>query len=126
MLLGLFVILACQLAGDILVKLTNVPLPGAVVGIAILVCILTIKARFPANQKIKTEGVIEQTGDTLVRHMSLFFIPAAVGITEHFKLLKGEALPVFGILVISTAIILGITALLFSRLMKMNTRLDSK
>ena len=41
--MGLLVLLACQLAGECVVRLLGVPLPGPVAGMVILLVVLTLR-----------------------------------------------------------------------------------
>ena len=59
-------------------------------------------------------GAPEFLGDTslgLLKHLSLLFVPAGVGMMLHFSRIGSEWLPIVCALVVSTAATLAITAL---------------
>lgn len=102
---GLLALLACQLAGTVLVRLAGLPLPGPVVGMALLLVVLWGRGAVPRP--------VGEVAGVLLRHLSLLFVPAGVGILAHAGLLRAEALPLVAGLVGSTLLTLGVTALVF-------------
>lgn len=102
------VLLACQLAGEVLARLAGLPIPGPVVGMLLLFVGLLIRGGVP-------EG-LERVGNTLLSHLSLLFIPAGVGVMVHLKLLAGEWLPIAVTVVASTALTIAVTGWVMQRL----------
>ncbi|WP_417583188.1 CidA/LrgA family protein [Pelagibacterium sp.] len=90
MLLGLFVLLCCQLAGDILARAFSLPIPGPVIGIVLLVMLLYIRQGTGRAKKPDEDAPIEQASDNLLRWLGLFFVPAGVGISQHFELVAAN------------------------------------
>ena len=72
MLVGLIWLLACQLVGEVMVRLTDAPIPGAVVGMVLLFVVLRWR-RTPDS------APVIRAGDYLLSHLQLFFVPAGVG-----------------------------------------------
>lgn len=110
MLNALTLILCCQLAGELLVTATGLPVPGPVCGMALLFGGLVLRGGIPAE--------IGAVADTLLGNLSLLFIPAGVGVMLHLGLLKDEAVPISLALVGSTLLTIAVTGLLmqwFSR-----------
>lgn len=105
---SLALILLCQLAGEVLVRLTHLPVPGPVIGMGLLFVGLVIRGGAPAK--------LEGTADTLLSHLSLLFVPAGVGIMLHLDLIMEQWLPILAALVVSTALTIGVTAWLMQRL----------
>jgi putative effector of murein hydrolase LrgA (UPF0299 family) len=100
--LGFFIILlACQLAGEVLVIATGLPLPGPVVGMAVLFAGLLLGG-IPKG--------LDQMADALLSHLSLLFVPAGVGVMLHARLIGAELLPIAGSVIISTMITIVVTA----------------
>ncbi|HLO75144.1 MAG TPA: CidA/LrgA family protein [Magnetospirillum sp.] len=97
------VLLACQLAGEVIARLSGIPIPGPVVGMVLLFIGLLIRRGVP-------EG-LEKVGNTLLSHLSLLFIPAGVGIMVHLRLIASEWLPITVALVVSTVLTLAVTGL---------------
>lgn len=101
-LLGL---LGCQLAGEVICRLTGLPVPGPVLGLVLMVIFLLIRRSVPAS--------VETAAQTLLSHLSLLFVPAGVGIVSHLHRVRDEWLPLSVALVLSTAITIAVTALTF-------------
>lgn len=99
----LALILACQLMGETIKVATDIPVPGPVVGMAILFTGLLIKRGLPAG--------LEQAGGGLLRHLALLFVPAGVGVMLHVPRLADEWWPVLLAIVPGTLIAIAITAL---------------
>ena len=102
MLAFLTLLLCCQLAGELLVALTGLPLPGPVVGMALLFSGLLIRGEVP-------NGLQDLAGG-LLQHLSLLFVPAGVGVMLHLSLISDEWLAISLSLVLSTAITVAVTA----------------
>ncbi len=100
------VLIVCQLAGETLVALTHLPIPGPVCGMALLFGVLVWNGRVPDG--------LGKTADALLYNLSLLFVPAGAGVMLHFKLLEGEWLPLGAALVVSTLLTIGVTALLMA------------
>lgn len=77
MIAGLLVLVLFQLAGELLVAALALPVPGAVVGMLLLLLSLRWLAPvWPARWLTATE----QASTGLINNLSLFFLPAGVGI----------------------------------------------
>jgi putative effector of murein hydrolase LrgA (UPF0299 family) len=99
-------LLACQLAGEAFVRWLGVPFPGPVLGMVLLVGgLLLFKTATP---------VLEETADTLLRNLSLLFVPAAVGVIQHGAVLKAHGTAIVLALLLSTIATLAVTALVFA------------
>ncbi|NYT25019.1 CidA/LrgA family protein [Alcaligenaceae bacterium] len=92
---GLIKILAFQIAGEAIVFMLSIPVPGAVAGMALLFLYLVARGR-------EDEGLDKFT-TAFLRHLSLFFIPAAVGIMAHLERIGEEWLAIAAALGVSTA-----------------------
>jgi holin-like protein len=108
MLAALATLLVCQLAGEVIVRALAMPLPGPVVGMALLFFVML--ARAPIAKEIGA------TADTLLKHLSLLFVPAGVGVVQHLSLLGHEGLRLILVVVLATVITLVVTALTFEYL----------
>lgn len=107
---ALATLLVYQLVGEALVRALVVPVPGPVVGMALL--LLTLVAR-PA-----WASALKPTTQTLLQHLSLLFVPAGVGVMLHLQRLGNEALAIGVALVVSTWVGLASAALTMAWLMK--------
>ncbi|WP_319530085.1 CidA/LrgA family protein [uncultured Cohaesibacter sp.] len=104
MLFHLCVILLCQLAGESLVVLLSLPIPGPVVGMALLFVGLVFHGTVPHG--------LSKVTDALLSNMSLLFVPVGSGILVHVALLKREIVPIAVALVISTLVAIAVTGVL--------------
>lgn len=96
------ILLLFQLAGEISVVLLDLPIPGPVVGMFLLLAALLLRKRAVLS--------IESTANGILRHLSLLFVPAGVGVVIHFSRIGNEWLPITVALLISTLITLAVTA----------------
>lgn len=108
MLTYLTLIFACQLAGEALVAATGLPLPGPVMGMALLFAGLLAKGSIPKD--------LDTVGGALLSNLSLLFVPAGTGIMVHLSLLAGDGIAVSVALVVSTVATIAITGLLMQAL----------
>jgi holin-like protein len=108
MLAALATLLVCQLAGEVIVRAFALPLPGPVVGMALLFFALLLRAPIAKE--------MDATADTLLKHLSLLFVPAGVGVVQHLSLLGHEGLRLILVVVLATVITLAVTALTFEYL----------
>jgi len=100
------ILLLCQLAGEAAVRALDLPVPGPVVGMVILFALLAAKAPLPA--------MMRDTADGLLRHLSLLFVPAGVGLVNNLDRLGTDGFKLLLVVVLSTAIALTATALIFA------------
>ena len=106
MLAALAALLVCQLAGEAIVRAAALPVPGPVVGMMLLFVLMLARAPLP-----------KETGDTadgLLKHLSLLFVPAGVGVVQHVGMLGSSGLRLMAVVVLGTVIALTVTALTFA------------
>ncbi len=97
---GLAILLLCQSAGEALVRLLHLPLPGPVLGLLLLMLALGWeRLRAPAGQ----------AADALLQHLSLLFVPVGVGVMTHLALLSQHGLRMALALLLSTWLGLAVT-----------------
>lgn len=89
MLAGLLILLACQLVGEVVVRLTGAVVPGPVIGM--LLFLVVLRVRRPAD-----ESGLVRAPEVLLKHLQLLFVPAGVGIIVHLATLEAHALPIAG------------------------------
>jgi holin-like protein len=116
MIKGLTVLLLFQLAGEVLAHLFSLPLPGPVIGMALLFAALALRGAVPA--------FLGETSNSLLSHLSLLFVPAGVGVMLHFQRIGNEWLAIASALVLSTAVTLAVTALTLRALQRRRQRRD--
>ena len=91
---ALVVLLGYQLVGATLTFSFGLPIPGPVIGMALLLVTLALRPALLAK--------IKATGTTLLSHLSLLFVPAGVGVMVHFARLSDEGLAIGAAVVGST------------------------
>ncbi len=107
-----FAILLClQLAGEAAVRALGSPLPGPVIGLALL--FLWLVARIPIPQ------TTHETADGILKHLSLLFVPAGVGVVQQLPLLGAEGWKLLGIILVSITLSLAATAVTFAAIAKL-------
>lgn len=94
MIKGLTWLVVCQAVGEVLVRLTHVPVPGPIVGMVLLFGLLQWR------EPDEGAGVL-RAADGLLRHLQLFFVPAGVGIVAYLGVVRADALPIAGAMVVS-------------------------
>lgn len=110
MLAGLTWLLVFQCLGEVLVRLLRLPVPGPVAGMVLLFVALRLRAAVPAP--------LEDAADGLLRHLSLLFVPAGVGVMLHFSRLAEEGLALAVALVASTALAIATAAVVMRALIR--------
>jgi holin-like protein len=103
MISGLVQILLFQGIGEMLSKLLIPLMPGPVLGLILLIAYLAIRKSVPAD--------VDAVASTLVTHLGLLFIPAAVGVVMFGPQLRSQALAVGTALVVSVALTIAVPAL---------------
>ena len=86
----------------------SLPVPGPVVGMLLLFVYLIIKKNAMAR--------LAPGSNQLLRHLSLLFIPAGVGILPHASRLASEWVAILVALVASTIVAIVVTATVLRRL----------
>ncbi|MDO6442969.1 MULTISPECIES: CidA/LrgA family protein [unclassified Marinobacter] len=104
---GITLLLVYQLAGEIIVRLLGVSIPGPVLGMVMLFVTMMIRGRAPES--------VEQASTGLLSHLSLLFVPAGVGMITHFGRIADEWLPITLALLLSTVITMVATALIMQQ-----------
>ena len=107
---ALATLLVFQLMGEVVVMSLGLPVPGPVVGLALLLTLLVLRAATITGIKPTVQG--------LLQHLSLLFVPAAVGVMQHLQRLGDEALAIGVALVVSTLVCMAVSAWTMVWLMK--------
>lgn len=124
MLRGFSILLLFQLAGEALTRVAGWPVPGPVVGMALLLAALQLRARLRttfaprsgAGEEAPAGEGLEAVASGLLSHLSLLFVPAGVGVMLHARRLAAEWPAILGALLVSTGAAVAVTALVAERL----------
>ena len=110
MLSALTQLLVFQLAGEVVARGLNLPVPGPVLGMLFLFLALALRGG-PGHE-------LQTTSQNLLQHLSLLFVPAGTGIMIHLHRVADEWLPLLLSLLISTVPTLVVTALVMKLCMR--------
>jgi holin-like protein len=106
--LGVFVILLMLMLGNGVSYLINGVIPGSVIGMVLLFLALI--------SKIVKPETIRQPASYLIKHMSLFFIPAGVGLMTAWDLIAANWAAILISSLLSTIIVLAVVGLVQQKL----------
>lgn len=98
---GMAILFGFQGLGELVRNWVNWPIPGSVLGMALLLVALGVGA-------IKLEW-IDETSELLLSNLSIFFIPAGVGVMVHFDYITAEWIPILSATFISTFIVMAVS-----------------
>lgn len=112
MLAYITLLLACQLAGEIIVRLLTLPVPGPVLGMLFLFTGLMIRGRVPAE--------LDSVAGGLLRYLSMLFVPAGVGVIVYLPMIAEQIAPIAGAVFVATLLSLVLTGWLMQRLIRKN------
>ncbi|MES3674584.1 CidA/LrgA family protein [Halomonas elongata] len=110
LIMGMSMLLACQMLGELVTRGLTLPVPGPVIGMVILLAALIVRGKVPSS--------LRMTGEGLLRYLTLLFVPAGVGLMVHGALIGADLLSIVVTLVGSTAVTLAVTAWVLSRLQR--------
>jgi putative effector of murein hydrolase LrgA (UPF0299 family) len=118
LLAGLTWLLVFQSAGEALALATGAPVPGPVVGLALLLVALRLRD----GRDTAADAPLGVAADGLAKHLSLLFVPAGVGVMLHAARLADEGAALAVALVASTVLALAATGLTFQWLLRRAAR----
>ena len=108
MLLAFAVLLVFQCLGEGLVFLFGLPVPGPVAGMLLLLAALVAWPRLHV--------VVELGANELLRHLSLLYVPAGVGVIAAAVSGRGQWLAIAASVVLSTLATMAVTGLVLQAL----------
>jgi holin-like protein len=100
---GFFLLALFQLVGEALARGLDLPAPGPVVGLALLIAALALTRRFrPFDDEALASSDLGRAAAGLLGSLSLFFVPAGVGVVQYLGLLREQGVALAAALVVST------------------------
>lgn len=102
--------------GRALSALLHLPIPGVVLGLALLTAAIAALRRTSPHRELQFVATLNPAARPLLKYLGLLFVPAGAGVIEQWPLLRAEWLPVLAGLFGSTLLGLAITALITQRL----------
>jgi holin-like protein len=106
---GLALLLLLQAAGESLTHAFDLPLPGPVIGLVLLLVALRLEF---------VRGLVVDAAEGLLAHLSLLFVPVGVGVITHLDVVSAYGLRLLAVVVLSTWIGMAVTALVLARLLR--------
>jgi putative effector of murein hydrolase LrgA (UPF0299 family) len=128
MIASLTLILLAQLLGEVLARSAGLPLPGPVLGMALMLGFLVLRDRRALHlarvlPKALTDGTLENTARGLLANLSLMFVPAGAGIVGRLDVVQAQGLRLAIVVVVSTAAALVATVLVFLWVARLTARI---
>ncbi|MBU2090862.1 MAG: CidA/LrgA family protein [Alphaproteobacteria bacterium] len=114
MLNALTILLVFQLTGEVIARASGLPLPGPVIGMALLFAALLIRGGLPDS--------LRSTAGGLLKHLSLLFVPAGVGVVLHLQLIADQWQAISAALLVSTIATIAVSALMMIGLDRLTGR----
>lgn len=114
MLGALTILLVFQLVGEVISHAFDLPVPGPVIGFALLLGALTMRGGVTDDLRKTAAGILQ--------HFALLFVPACVGVMVHLSRLRDEWLPIVVAIVLSTILTIAGTALVMTWLMRFTAK----
>lgn len=112
----LAIILMILECGKMTNKILNIPIPGSVIGMVLLLILL--------NFKILKIEKIERLSNFLLDNLAFLFIPATVSVMESYKIIKSQWIQIITICVITTVIVFGVTGFVVEKIIKVSDKDD--
>lgn len=122
MLRSFFIILLYQLVGETIKKFFNIIIPGPVIGLILLLITFIFIKKFKDKKVLQIKKDVIKTGNIIVSHLSLLFIPIGVGVVMHISYLGENLFQVFAVIVIGTLLTVAFTAKIMELLNKITLK----
>lgn len=104
-------LLLAQFTGEALHRVLHLPLPGPVIGMALLAVTLLWRGGEP-------DAALAETSDTLLRWLGLLFVPAGVGVFTYAGMIRAGFVPIVAALVLSTLLTFAVTGWVMQALLR--------
>lgn len=104
----------CLITGSWLVQWMGVPVPGALLGMLVLLGVLLCLPRVPA--------ALIRVSDWMLRNLVLWILPSALGVIAYGAALQAHWLPIVLASVIGTALTAAVTAWVFVAMLHWTAR----
>ena len=117
MIRALALLLVCQLVGEIVARVVALPVPGPVIGLALLAIGAILHARVTGGDASAIETTdLGRIATALLGSLGLLFVPAGVGVITQLDVLASNLVAVAVAILLSTFAGLLVTGWLMQRL----------
>ena len=96
MLVAITLLLSCQLAGELIARGAGLPIPGPVIGLALMVALFALRRSLVS--------ALRPTATVIVANLSLLFVPAGVGVVTNLAILTEDWAAILAVLILSTVL----------------------
>jgi holin-like protein len=103
MIRGFAILLGFQYLGEVIATVLNLPLPGSVIGMVLLL--------FALRLEIIRLDWVRDAAQLLLDNLSMLFIPAGVGVMVYAELIQQQWLPLTLATTVSSLVVLAVTGL---------------
>lgn len=113
-LLQIVLIIAIWKMGDVIARVSTLPIPGSVIGMALLLVMLRFKfIELPS---------VKRGADVFLAEMLLFFVPAVLAVLDHPEFLGWLGFKLLVAILIGTVIVMTCTALTMEFLFRLSRK----
>lgn len=112
------IIFAVSFLGEVMHALIPAPIPASIYGLVLMLAALVLGV-IPL-EKVRTEGRF------LIDLMPVMFIPALVGVMDSWGVLQTMAVPVLVIMVVSTFVVMGVSAWVTQTVIRRSGRKEAR
>lgn len=107
-------LLSCQLAGETVARLIALPVPGPVLGMALLFGLLALRGRLRPGAPAVEHTALGKLAVGLLANLALLFVPAGTGVVQQGPVLLHNGFGLVVALLVSTALTLAVTGWVFA------------
>ena len=108
--------------GETIQKFFNIIIPCPVIGLVLLLVTFIFIKKFKDKKVLQIKKDVIKTGNIIVSHLSLLFIPIGVGVVMHISYLGENLFQVFAVIVIGTLLTVAFTAKIMELLNKVTLK----
>jgi holin-like protein len=105
------ILIGLELVGEVLRETLHLPLPGPLIGMALLTVVLVALGSAGPAAEHAVPAPLLKVANGLIANMGLLFVPAGVGIITELGVLRRDWLALLAGLLISTVLGLAVTGL---------------
>ena len=106
------IIITISFLGEVIKSFVPLPIPASIYGLVLMLLVL-------CTGIIKLESV-KETAKFLIEIMPLMFIPAAVGLTESWGIIRPVLVPVLTITLVSTVVVMAVSGIVTQAVIRRN------
>ncbi|NKJ04788.1 MULTISPECIES: CidA/LrgA family protein [Rhizobium] len=99
----ILLLLAFWQAGEAIVRLVHLPIPGAIAGMLLVLALF-------ASGKVGVASM-QRGAEWFLAEMLLFFVPAVLAVLDHGEFIGIVGLKVLAVILVGTIIVMGVTAI---------------